>query len=186
MLVPFAESNKKPYLFFSANTGKRQAERKLPFICYGLGLLAKTRSIQQFFDVWLIIEENWKNELQIPDDFLKYIHDQYIKSKFTWNQSTFQGKSRTNNSIESFNNQLKQVYFEHKRFDIISFFTVAKQMVKDFSIDMVSFPTVLEIPLSEWRIGLSLSKNAISNFKKNSIVFVKHNRDSKKVEEREK
>jgi len=59
-------------------------------------------------------------------------------------------------------------------------------MVKDFSIDMVSFPTVLEIPLSEWRIGLSLSKNAISNFKKNSIVFVKHNRDSKKVEEREK
>jgi len=88
--------------------------------------------------------------------------------------------------VESFNNELKQTYFEAKRFDILSFFTIAKRMIKDFSCDMVTFPKTLEAPIIEWQLGLSLCKFAIKELKKNTFAFIKKGREFEKRDEREK
>lgn len=168
------------------SVAKNHLKENWAFICYGLGLLAKTRSQKQLLDLWRIIRDDWEKALQLDEDFVLYIEGEYIKSKFTWNQSTFLGKSRTNNSVESFNNVLKQTYFESKRFDVISFFNVAKRMIKDFSLDMTEFPITLELSVFEWHNGLLLSKTAILNLKKNAIGYIKKEREAEKKAERER
>jgi len=167
---------------------KKYLRENWPFVCYGLGLLAKTRTHNDFLDLWKIMKENWNDELQLPEDFLKYIETEYIKSNLIWNQSTFIGKSRSNNSLESFNNQLKMTYFEAKKFDLISFFRIAKSMVRDFSRDLTSFPKTIEVPLNDWRFALTYSKTAtiIKSLKRNHFAFIKKSREEAKRNEREK
>ena len=102
---------------------------------YGFKVLKNSQSLEYFKKAWEIIKKYWKDH-NIPEEFIKAFENEYGVA--------FPGKSRTNNSIESGNNVLKN-FFNRKSENIKLFIGKMREFIVEWSTqDKTSFPNQIE------------------------------------------
>ena len=113
---------------------KKILKEKAPLINYGVNLLIDTKSWFEFEKLWYLIKANWNEELKLPKVFITYFENEYVLMKKYWHLgASFNSKSRTNNSLENFNNTMKRVYFDKDKQSFGLFLSTIETLIKDFS-----------------------------------------------------
>ena len=109
--------------------GKRVREKamskdlkdKKKCLFFGVKILKNSPTLEFFQRAWAIIKKYWEDN-EVNAEFIKTFESEYIKKPVQWHYgAAFPGKSRTNNSLESGNNIIKN-YLNRKSHNIKEFF----------------------------------------------------------------
>ena len=125
-------------------TQKKELSKFKPVILYGIKALKNSQSMGFFLHVWNLISDYWQ-EHGVPLTFIECFEKEYVKKEVEWHYaSAFPGKSRSNNSVESANNILKD-YYNRKAHNIKEFLAKMKGFLQEWStVEKIAFPTALQ------------------------------------------
>jgi len=115
-------------------------KEKKQILFFGLKALKNSPTLEFFKEIWKIIKKYWQDE-EISKELIQSFENEYIKKPVQWHYGTaFPGKSRTNNSLESGNNIIKN-FFDKKSQNIKEFFCKMRDFVTEWStLEKTSFP----------------------------------------------
>ncbi len=110
------------------------------YIMFGVKMLKNSQTLVIFQHFWTLIRQYW-TEKGIPEKFIKNFEIEYIRKKVQWHYgSAFNGKSRSNNSVESGNKVLKD-FFNRKPQNLKEFLCKIRDFLREWStIEKTSFP----------------------------------------------
>lgn len=75
----------------SASKAKLMENERL--ILYGIDLMHKTQSREEFESLWGLLKYNWSKSLKLPEEFISYFDVNYVFSPLLWTiSSAFKGK----------------------------------------------------------------------------------------------
>jgi len=145
---------------------KLPVEKKLlkdnwSFINYNVKLLHKSRTEEDFLELWTLIENNWKEKY--PQNFLKYFRKKFIdnRKKLEWVRKELIGLNFTNNGLEKFHSDIKQTYTEKKKLPLNEFLLKClRKILRDCSLDhQDTFALLPEFKTEVWRKALFMLKD---------------------------
>jgi len=160
-------------------------------INYGLKLLHRTTTDDDFIQLWELIKPEWLEKY--GETFVNYMINNIIenRNKLRWNRMNLIGVNLTNNALERFHLDIKTTYTKNKKLKMNEFLYIASKLIRDLSIDhKEQFTNDINIPIRIWKDALQLLKSSergpFYNIREFYAIFVKKKRQLEKLEDREK
>lgn len=146
-------------------TQAKNLKEKKQVIFFGVKALKNSPNVEFFKQTWSIIIEEYWEENKVCEHFIKTFKSEYILKPVQWHYvAAFAGKSRTNNSLESGNNVIKN-FFDRKSHNIKEFFGRMRNFINEYSTaEKTSFP--LQISFLP-----KIKKDAEERAKEENFVF---------------
>jgi len=128
-------------------------------IFFGVKCLKNSCSVTFFHNTWKIVSQYWKQK-NVPQKFIDSFETEYIKKNVQWHYgSSFPGKSRTNNSLESGNNILKK-FFNRRAHNIKEFLGKMREFITEWSTGIkTAFPIQFEYKKEILKAGEDLARD---------------------------
>jgi hypothetical protein len=167
---------------------KKSNAAKRGTIYWSIKCLKETQTLTQFSEMWFdLFLPYWKSE-NIEEEFINYFESQYIKSHLLWfDGAAYPGKSRTNNSVESFNKEIKRTYTQYKKLHPLHFIKLLSKIFRDYSILKKNSFDEYKIPDSILKEGQALvpSIRFAKKGRKDAYgLFIRSKRSHKTLEQR--
>lgn len=166
---------------------KSQLKESWGKIHYSISLLHRTKSFQDFRDLWSLIKVDW--EEKIPKTFIEYFDKNYVQNnkKLQWNRMNLIGKNLSNNGLERFHEEIKLSFTEKKVLKLNDFLYKCSRLVKDYSIEHnEKFQGEIKLSKECWKKALTYladpSKGPFLEIIPGLALFVKKKRDIEKLE----
>jgi len=158
---------------FHIMKGVRQKLQKIhlqnhkPVVYMGLKMLKNSSTEQIFSHHWKIVQDFWKAR-GVCNKFISSFEKENIKKKVSWHYGTsFFGKSRSNNSLESGNKLLKD-HFDRKPHNIKDFLVKIQDFLREYSKqENTTF-------IAESTIGKKIKKAAESIVQNEKVLFFEY------------
>ena len=121
---------------------ERQVKKKSvsPFsasIFWGIKCMKETATKEEFDELWSRIVKPYWSAKGIDEGFIAYFEKEYVNRGFRWHDgAAFDGKNRTNNSLEAFNNVIKQAYTHRTRHGFYQLVSILDRITRDYSTIM--------------------------------------------------